>query len=123
MIAFNPFTGLTSCDITFKQGSITGSGLVADTINAQCIKDTSNKVPYDSSIASSKGIKIDSINDIKYNPQMTFSRFMVALITLDTEVINFDETARTGTLVLKNSSYNTGRLDNSQKARLTSNDI
>ncbi len=96
---------------------------MADTTNAQCIKDTSNKVPYDSSISSSKGIKVNSIDDIKYNPQMTFSRFMVALITLDTEVINFDETARTGTLVLKNSSYNTGRLDNSQKARLTSNDI
>ena len=72
---------------------------MADTINAQCIKDTSNKVPYDSSIASSKGIKVNSIDDIKYNPQMTFSRFMVALITLDTEVINFDETAKTGTLV------------------------
>lgn len=106
ILDFNPFNGITKCDIYTTDGLIT-AGLTADTKNQQCVNDTNHDTAFGTGAFNSENKKYNTLSTVTYTEQMTISKFLTSLVTLDDDYVDIGQTASTGFLVLKQSA-NTG---------------
>ncbi len=98
--AFDPKSGITQCSIYPKDDLKASLGLNANTKNTTCIEQTNQTVPISS--LSSYNKKYDA-SDLKYQPgQLTLTKFLAGMVTLDPSLIDFERTKVTGVIELKN---------------------
>jgi hypothetical protein len=100
VLDFNPFNGITKCDIFTTDGTVT-NGLTADTKNSQCVNETNHDTPFGNGTFVSENKKYNSISSISYTEQMTITKFLTSLVTLDDDYVDIGQTANSGFLVLK----------------------
>lgn len=102
VIGFNARSGVTECVIVTRDNLEQPLSINANTINSTCIKETNQEVNVNS-LTSTNTKAFDNIAKIEYNPeQLTFSKFISGVLTLDPNMINFETTKSTGVLHLKN---------------------
>jgi len=124
VIGFNPKSGVTECVIVTNNNLEQSLSIKADTINSTCIKETNQEINVNS-LTSSNTKAFDNIAKIEYNPaQLTFSKFLSGVLTLDPNMINFETTKSTGILHLKNPTviYGTNSLKKDNVA-ITSSEL
>jgi hypothetical protein len=96
---FDAKTGITSCGVYRKSGLENSIQFTADTINRKCIELTNQNVTYGSGQLKSEGQEdnFKRLSSIAYqDTKLSFSRMMTGLVTLDPEIVNFQETNLTG---------------------------
>jgi len=102
VINFNPFTGITKCDIYTDNGKIT-NGLTADTKNIQCVDETKHDTPYGTGKFYSEG-KSYNFTKAVYDPtKVSITKFLASLSTLDDDYIDIPATVSNGQLQTKNN--------------------
>lgn len=102
VIGFNARSGVTECVIVTRDNLEQPLSINANTINSTCIKETNQEINVNS-LTSTNTKAFDNIAKIEYNPeQLTFSKFISGVLTLDPNMINFETTKSTGVLHLKN---------------------
>ncbi len=115
---FNPFTGITNCiakadggddniyqvkDINSETVRLESNGLIADTFNPKCVQETSVKQGY--SNLTTKNKNFNSLINSNYMPNKTFSHFLVGLMTLDDDIVDFKTTASTVNFALNSATF------------------
>lgn len=101
VVGFNPRSGVTECIIVTRDNLEQPLSINANTINSTCIKETNEKIDVNN-LTSSKTKAFDNLAKIEYSPnQLTFSKFISGVLTLDPNMINFETTKSTGILHLK----------------------
>jgi hypothetical protein len=113
---FNAQTGITTCDIVSASGFDTGYS--ANTLNKACVtktnidpnslKDNLTSIKHQESLNTNVG-------NIKYNKQeeqyIRLSKFIASMMTLDPELIDFEDTNNTNLLRFKSSSASLMAID------------
>ena len=118
VVGFDPQSGITSCIIVPKDDFSNTLGINANTKNTTCIEETNQTV--DDGFLSN-GLEPYKSN-LGYKPaQMTLTRFLAGVVTLDPAVVDFSQTKTTGILHLKDPSaiYGTNTVDIKGKRELT----
>lgn len=111
MINFNAKSGLTTCEVFYKQALDNEQdklSLMANTINYQCVNEQKEIKPdyKDTSLASKTANNYSSLAQIKeYDKNITtMSKFVGGLATLDEDIIDIKNTVDTSTLVKSDPS-------------------
>ncbi len=104
VIDFNPFTGITKCDIYTINGEIT-NGLTADTKNRQCVRETKHDTPYGSGKFNSESKIYNSVfeNAVYDKNKVSLTKFLSSLSSLDDDYIDIPSTVSNGTLQMRNN--------------------
>lgn len=118
VVDFNPKSGMTYCDIYDKNDLSNPTGIMANTKNKFCIEMTNREVSPKTLLSYGKGY--DNASNLAYKPNnVTLTKFLAGLVTLDPELIDFKTTEATGRLTLKDPTavYGTNTTD------ITGNDM
>lgn len=118
VVGFDPQSGVTSCIIVPKDDFSNTLGINANTKNTTCIDET-NQTINDGFLSSDIKPYRSSLG---YKPeQMTLTRFLAGVVTLDPAVVDFSQTKTTGILHLKDPSaiYGTNTVDVQGRRELT----
>ena len=109
---FDPKSGMTYCEVYDKNDLTVSTGIMANTKNKFCIEVTNMQVDPSALLSYGKGY--ENASKLAYKPNnITLTKFLTGLVTLDPELIDFKATERTGILTLKNPTaiYGTNTTD------------
>ncbi|QKF65570.1 hypothetical protein [Campylobacter corcagiensis] len=112
VVDFDPKSGMTYCDIYDKNDLSNPTGIMANTKNKFCREMTNKKVSPKTLLSYGKGY--DNASSLAYKPNnVTLTKFLAGLVTLDPELIDFKTTEATGRLTLKDPTavYGTNTTD------------
>lgn len=112
VVDFDPKSGMTYCDIYDKNDLSNPTGIMANTKNQTCIDGANQKVSPKNLLSNGKGY--DNASNLAYKPNnVTLTKFLAGLVTLDPELIDFKTTEATGRLTLKDPTavYGTNTTD------------
>lgn len=112
VVDFDPKSGMTYCDIYDKNDLSNPTGIMANTKNQTCIDGANQKVSPKNLLSYGKGY--DNASNLAYKPNnVTLTKFLAGLVTLDPELIDFKTTEATGRLTLKDPTavYGTNTTD------------
>ena len=112
VVDFDPKSGMTYCDIYDKNDLSNPTGIMANTKNQTCIDGANQKVSPKNLLSNGKGY--DNASNLAYKPNnVTLTKFLAGLVTLDPELIDFKTTETTGRLTLKDPTavYGTNTTD------------
>lgn len=112
VVDFDPKSGMTYCDIYDKNDLSNPTGIMANTKNKFCIEMTNREVSPKNLLSYGKGY--DNASNLAYKPNnVTLTKFLAGLVTLDPELIDFKTTEATGRLTLKDPTavYGTNTTD------------
>lgn len=112
VVDFDPKSGMTYCDIYDKNDLSNPTGIMANTKNQTCIDGANQKVSPKNLLSNGKGY--DNASNLAYKPNnVTLTKFLAGLVTLDPELIDFKTTEATGSLTLKDPTavYGTNTTD------------
>lgn len=112
VVDFDPKSGMTYCDIYDKNDLSNPTGIMANTKNQTCIDGANQKVSPKNLLSNGKGY--DNASNLAYKPNnVTLTKFLAGLVTLDPELIDFKTTEATGRLTLKDPKavYGTNTTD------------
>ena len=112
VVDFDPKSGMTYCDIYDKNDLSNPTGIMANTKNKFCIEMTNREVSPKNLLSDCKGY--DNASNLAYKPNnVTLTKFLAGLVTLDPELIDFKTTEATGRLTLKDPTavYGTNTTD------------
>ena len=112
VVDFDPKSGMTYCDIYDKNDLSNPTGIMANTKNKFCIEMTNREVSPKNLLSNGKGY--DNASNLAYKPNnVTLTKFLAGLVTLDPELIDFKTTEATGRLTLKDPTavYGTNTTD------------
>lgn len=112
VVNFDAKNGKTYCNVYRTNDLTNPTGYKANTTNSTCYKKTNQKVEYESLASYNKDFK--NVSTIEYEPnQLTLTRFLAGLVTLDPEIVDFKTTNTTGQLQLKDPTviYGTNTTD------------
>lgn len=103
VVDFNPFNGVTKCIITIADIDESNEfNFTADTLNKSCVTNTTKNTPLSNLVSQNKNFNTGI--SFSFQDRMSFSRQLVGLITLDSDIVDISSTVSQGVLVNKQGS-------------------